>query len=240
MTIKEASRFSGVSVRTLQHYDNIGLLCPAVRTEAGYRIYEEADLLRLQDILLLKELEFSLKDIKEILDNPAYDRKQAIGDQIQLLELKRQRLDAILSLARGIQTMEDTHMDFKAFDKEKQEALAKEAKEKWGGTDAYQEYAEKARGRSQKETDAKGQGLMLLLADFGKRKDQAADSEAVQAMVKKLQGYITQHFYTCTPQILAGLGQMYMADERFRANIDAAGGEGTAQFVSEAIKAYCK
>ncbi len=240
MTVKEVSCLTGISVRTLQHYDNIGLLRPASRTEAGYRIYDDRALRRLQDILLLRELEFSLKDIKEILDSPRYDRRQAIKDQIALLEYKRQRLDAILSLARGIQNMEDTDMDFKPFDKSEQEALSKEAKEKWGGTHAYREYEEKAEGRSQQAQDAMGQGLMLVFAEFGAIRDQNPAGEAAKALVKKLQSYITQHYYTCTPQILAGLGQMYVADDRFAANIDAVGGEGTAQFASNAIAEYCK
>ena len=239
MTVKEVSRIAHISVRTLQHYDNIGLLRPSGRTEAGYRIYGEADLLRLQEILLLRELEFPLKQIREILDSPHYDRGQAIQEQIRLLECKQQRLDAILSLARGIQRMEDTHMDFTAFDRTKQEALAREAKEKWSGTNAYQAFEEKAKGCSQQESDAKAQGLMLVLAEFGKLKGQAPDSEAAKDQVKKLQGYITQQYYNCTNPILAGLGQMYVADDRFRRNIDAAGGEGTAQFVSDAIAAYC-
>ncbi len=240
MTVKEVSRITGVSVRTLQHYDNIGLLRPASRTEAGYRIYDEGTLRRLQDILLLRELEFSLKDIKEILDSPRYDRRQAIAGQIQLLEYKRQRLDAILTLARGIQNMEDTTMDFKPFDKSKQEALNKEAKEKWGSTSVYREYGEKAKGRSQEAQDAMGEGLMLIFAGFGKIRDQDPAGEGAQELVKKLQSYITQHYYTCTPQILAGLGQMYIGDDRFAANIDAAGGKGTAQFVADAIAAYGK
>ncbi len=240
MTVKEVSCLTGISVRTLQHYDNIGLLRPVSRTEAGYRIYDEGSLRRLQDILLLRELEFSLKDIKEILDSPRYDRRQAIKDQITLLEYKRQRLDAILSLARGIQNMEDTEMNFKPFDRSKQEALNREAREKWGGSDAYKEYEEKTKGRSQQTQDAMGQGLILIFGEFGAIKDQDPAGEAAHALVRKLQSYITQHYYTCTPQILASLGQMYVGDDRFAANIDAVGGEGTAQFAADAIEAYCK
>ncbi len=240
MTVKEVSRLTGVSVRTLQHYDNIGLLRPARRTESGYRIYDDRALRRLQDILLLRELEFSLKDIKEILDSPRYERRQAIADQIRLLEYKRQRLDAIVSLARGIQNMEESHMDFKPFDRSQQEALNREAKQKWGGADAYREYGEKAKGRSQQTQDAMGQGLMLIFAEFGAIGDQDPTGEAAQALARKLQAYITQHYYTCTPQILSTLGQMYIGDERFAANIDAVGGEGTARFASNAIAEYCK
>ncbi len=240
MTVKEVSRITGISVRTLQHYDNIGLLRPASRTESGYRIYDGEALRRLQEILLLRELEFSLKDIREILDSPHYDRRQAISDQIALLEYKRQRLDAIISLAQGIHAMEETKMNFKPFDKSKQEALNQEAKEKWGGTGAYREYAEKSKGRSQEALDARDHGLMLVFAEFGAVKNQDPAGEAAQALAKKLQGYITQHYYTCTPQILSTLGQMYIGDARFAANIDAVGGEGTARYASDAIAEYCK
>lgn len=239
MTVKEVSRITGISVRTLQHYDNIGLLRPAGRTESGYRIYNEDTLRRLQDILLLRELEFSLKEIKEILDSPHYDRARAISDQIVLLEYKRQRLDAIISLARGIQSLEDTAVNLKPFDRREQEKLNQEAKQKWSAAPAWQEYEDRSKGRSRESLDARDQGLMLLFAEFGAMKDQAPSSEAAQAQAKKLQAYISQHYYTCTPQILATLGQMYIGDDRFRANIDSVGGEGTAQFASLAIADYC-
>ena len=116
-TVGEVSRLTGVSIRTLQHYDRIGLLRPATRTEAGYRLYDDGDLERLQQILLFRELAFPLKEIRRILENPAFDRKQALEQQITLLEMRRDQLERLIVLARDIQREGgDRTMDFSEFD----------------------------------------------------------------------------------------------------------------------------
>ena len=102
MTVKEASRLTGISIRTLQYYDKLGLL-PAMRTESGYRLYDDAALERLQQILLFRELEFPLRDIRTILDNPNFDRRKALRQQIELLTLKKQHLEDLIRLARTLQ-----------------------------------------------------------------------------------------------------------------------------------------
>ena len=226
MTIHKVSKLAGVSVRTLHHYDATGLLPP---TEAGYRLYDDTALARLQSILLFRELEFPLKDIKRILDDPNFDRSAALEDQIKLLELRRKQLGKLIALARETLKTGVTPMKFDAFDKTEQARFAAEVKEKWGGTAAYQEYG--SAGDSAE--------LMAQFAALGKLKNLAPAAPEVQNAICKLQQFITDHFYTCTPEILAGLGEMYVADERFRENIDKAGGEGTAAFVSRAIAAYC-
>lgn len=241
-TVHEVSRLTGVSVRTLHHYDAIGLLKPSCVTQAGYRLYDEAALRRLQSILLFRELQFPLKQIKAILESPGFDRKEALQQQLEMLQLQRGRLDALIDLAREtIKTGGDT-MDFSAFDRTELERYAAEAKEKWGATDAYRESAEKAAQRA-----AAGQGeetlaaeMMRIFTEMGELRETPPDSDAAQEAVQKLRAFITGHYYNCTPQILAGLGRMYTADERFRANIDAAGGEGTAAFAGKAIEIYCK
>ena len=241
-TVHEVSGLTGVSVRTLHHYDAIGLLKPARVTQAGYRLYDEAALQRLQSILLFRELQFPLKQIKAILDSPGFDRREALQQQLEMLRLQRKRLDALIDLAREtIETGGET-MDFSAFDRAELDRYAAEAKEKWGATDAYRESAEKA---AQRAADGRGEealaaGMMQLFAQMGGLRATPPDSDAAQEAVQKLQAFITEHYYNCTPQILAGLGQMYTADERFRANIDAAGGEGTAAFAGKAIEVYCK
>lgn len=210
-TVHEVSRLTGVSVRTLHHYDAIGLLKPAKVTRAGYRLYDDAALRRLQSILLFRELQFPLKEIRAILDNPAFDPAQALAQQIELLELQRRRLGELIAFARELQQKGDECMDFTAFDKTELEQYAAEAKARWGATDAYREFEQR----------------------------QAADTPAVQQAVAVLQRFITEHYYHCTNDILAGLGQMYAADERFAASIDRAGGAGTADFAARAIAAYC-
>ena len=240
MTVHEVSRLTGVSIRTLQYYDRIGLLHPAEKTAAGYRLYDAAALERLQQILLFRELEFPLKDIRRIVTGPGFDREKALEQQITLLRLKKERLEELISLALNIkENGGKKRMDFSAFDTEKIEAYAAQARASWGGTPAYQEYERKAAGRTRAEDAALGEQLMDIFAEFGRAKGEDPSSPQVQTLVEKLRGFITAHWYTCTPEILAGLGQMYATGGEMTDNIDRRGGEGTAAFAAEAIRAYC-
>lgn len=239
-TVKEVSRITGVSVRTLHHYDAIGLLRPTKITDAGYRLYDDTALQRLQAILLFRELEFPLKEIKEILDRPNFNPTDALADQIRLLELRKQHLDELISHAREIQHTGVISMNFKPFDTTELETYAAEAKAKWGKTDAYQEFEKKAAGQTKEKQKLDGDALMAKFAEIGKLRDLSPDAPEVHEAVAGIQAFITEHYYTCTKQIFAGLGQMYAADDRFRRNIDAVGGDGTADFVSRAIAVYCK
>lgn len=232
MTVHEVSAISGATIRTLRYYDRIRLLLPAARTEAGYRLYDDAALTRLQRILLLRELEIPLRDISRLLTLSETAQREAIGRQITLLELKQERTEKLIALARRLEKGEGT-MDFSAFDRSKEEAYAAEAKERWGSTEAYREYESRPRQPGAEDR------LMAIFADFGALRDGDPASAEAQVKVKTLQDCISANYYTCTDEILFGLGQMYAADERFRANIDAAGGEGTAAFVQKAIIAYC-
>ncbi len=240
MTVKEVSRRTGVSIRTLQYYDRIGLLKATAHTEARYRLYDDAALERLQQILLFRELEFPLKDIQEILESPDFDRKKALEQQIRLLELKKEHIENLITLARGIKLVGGNYMDFSAFDSRKLDDYAREAKASWGRTGAYREFEEKSRGRSKEAELAIGQGLMEIFGEMGRIKDTAPDGEAAQRLVKQLQGYISEHYYQCTDQILLGLGRMYAGGGELTENIDAAGGAGTAQFANAAIQAFCR
>ena len=237
-TVSEVSRLTGISVRTLHHYDAIGLLHPAAVTKAGYRMYDDAALCRLQSILLFRELEFPLKEIKTMLDSPSFDPSEALSQQIQLLELKRRHIDELISFAREIQEKGVKPMAFHAFDNKDLEQYKAEVKERWGETRAYQEYEQKQ--RDGQDFAAGTEQLMGALAKLGSMKELPPDDPQVQEQVGVLQRVITENFYTCTPEILSGLGEMYTADERFRENIDHAGGEGTAEFARRAIAAYCK
>ena len=234
-TVHEVSQISGVSVRTLHHYDAIGLLRPTAVTEAGYRLYDDTALARLQSILLFRELAFPLKEIKRIMDDPQFDQATALEQQIRLLELQQERLSRLIGLARETMKTGVTHMDFTAFDNSKLEQYAAEVKERWGNTDAYQESAQRP-AAEQKDAAA---GLMAQFARMGRLRTGDPAGQEAQAAVRELQEFITKHFYTCTPEILVGLGAMYVADDRFRENIDKAGGEGTAEFAAQAIRAYC-
>lgn len=240
MTVNEVSKLTGVSVRTLQYYDKIGLLSPAGYTEAGYRIYDDESLERLQQILLFKELEFPLKEIKRIVNSTDFDRNRALEQQIALLTLKKEHLENLILFARGIYGIGVKNMDFSVFDTKKLDEYAKEAKRTWGETDAYKEFEEKQKAYSKEDNQKLVNEFMGIFVKFGKLKDLQPDAAEVQEMVKELQGYITEHFYTCTKEILSGLGKMYSGGGSMTENIDAAGGEGTAQFVAEAIDLCCK
>lgn len=238
-TVKEVSALTGVSIRTLHHYDAIGLLTPSKVTEAGYRLYDEDALRRLQTILLLRQLRFPLKEIAQILDKPGFDPVQALEDQIRLLELQREHLDGLIAHARNLQKTGGLAMDFSAFDNRKQEQYAAEAKKKWGKTDAYREFEQKTKDQTKAQIQSAGDGLMDIFAEIGTLRHTSPESAGAQTLVEKLQQYITDHFYTCTPQILRGLGQMYIAGDEMTKNIDRAGGEGTAEFTHRAIEIYC-
>jgi DNA-binding transcriptional MerR regulator len=238
MTVHEVSKLTGVSIRTLQYYDNIGLLKPANYSESGYRLYDDTDMERLQQILLFKELEFPLKEIKTIIDSSDFDKKKALNQQIKLLELKKEHLENLISFARNLKKKGADHMDFTAFDTSKIDEYSKKAKEQWGSTEAYKEYETKFSGRSKDETSKVMNDFMEIFAKFGKIKDGDPSSEASLELVQNLKNFISEHFYTCTDEILEGLGQGYVGGNEFTKNIDKAGGAGTAEFVNKAILAY--
>ncbi len=239
MTVHEVSSLAGVSIRTLQYYDRIGLLHPTGYTDAGYRLYDDADLERLQHILLYRELEFPLRDIKEIMDSPDFDRSRALEQQIELLTLRKEHLDHLIKFALGIKMLGVKHMDFSVFDRSKLDEYAKRAKEQWGSTPEYQEFSVKSKNRSKEEDQLLADRFMLLFREAGEMKDADPASPKAQDLVKRIQDFITQNFYTCSNQILSGLGRMYSGGGDFTKNIDECGGEGTAEFVDKAIRIYC-
>ncbi|MCI8608362.1 MAG: MerR family transcriptional regulator [Firmicutes bacterium] len=239
-TVKEVSELSGVSVRTLHHYDAVGLLKPTAVTEAGYRLYDHGALLRLQNILLFREIGFSLKEIKGILDGPNFDLQQALKDQIEMLKLQEKRTQSLIRLAYDMMEKGGKTLEFQPFDNHELENFAKEAKERWSGSNAYKEYEERAKDHTAQEENKMGVEMMELFAEMGSMRHLAPDCQEVQAKVKELQAFITEHYYTCDLRILSGLGQMYVQDQRFRENIDSWGGTGTAEFAGQAIEIYCK
>lgn len=241
MTVHEVSELTGVSVRALHHYDELGLLKPASVTEAGYRLYDESSLVRLQSILLFRELQFPLKDIGAILDSPTFDRNRALDQQIRLLELKKEHLENLIDLAKGIQGMGVKPLtDFRAFDTKKIDEYAREAKASWGQTKEWKEYEQKAQGRTREDNVALAQGMMDIFAEFGAIRDTDPASPAAQALVDKLQSYITEHYYTCSDEILLSLSKMYDGGGTMTENIDKVGGPGTGDFAAKAIAVHCK
>lgn len=241
--VNEIAKLTGVTVRALHYYDRIGLLKPNAVTDAGYRLYDEKNLETLQQILFFRELDFSLHDIGDIINNPDFDRKNALEQQKKLLSGKRKQLDGLITLIDKIMKG-DSMMSFKEFDhselEETKKKYAAEAKERWGGTKAYAESEKKAASYGKKEWETIQNEMKQLLKTFAEWKQQGKDPgcEEVQHTVMCWQEHITRYYYSCTKEILSGLGTMYAEDERFRKNIDECG-EGTADFLSKAIAVYC-
>ncbi|MDD3223292.1 MAG: MerR family transcriptional regulator [Clostridium sp.] len=242
MKINEVAKLTGVTIRTLHYYDEIGLLKPSQITEAGYRLYDENNLSKLQQILFFKELDFPLDEIKEIMTNSGYDKTEALKKHKELMIKKRERIDKLIALIENTIKGECT-MSFKEFDMTEIESIknkyAKEVKERWGNTKEYNESEKKTQNYGKEQWQEVNNECNEILKAFADNMDKAPDSKEVQKLVKEWQGFITKRFYKCTNEILKGLGLMYVADERFRKNIDS-NGKGTAEFLSKAIAIYCK
>lgn len=239
LNIKDFAKLTGVSVRTLHYYDEIGLLRPTeVDPHSGYRRYGKDALLRMQEILFYRELDFSLKVIADILSSPDYDKQAALREQKKLLILKKERLEKLIG---AIDAAAKGEIIMDAFSNHEFEQYKAEVKERWGDTAAYTEYTEKSKNYGKDSYGKMLQGMEDIFGEFAlcRKNGCVADGEEAQCAVRSLQEFITANFYTCTKEILAGLGQMYVADDRFRQNIDRSG-EGTAEYAARAIEAYCK
>ena len=240
MTVNGVSKLTGVSIRTLQYYDKIGLLKPTKYTQSGYRLYDDIALEKLQQILLFRELEFSLKNINKIINNPSFDKDKALEQQIDLLTLKREHIENLIDLARGIKTIGVKTMDFSAFNNNKIDDYKKQAKQFWGDTLQYKEYEGRSKDRTKKQNQSINIKMMSIFAEFGTIRGEKPGSVEAQRLVKRLQDFITENFYTCSDEILVSLGEMYADGGEFTANIDAVGGIGTAEFAHKAIDIYCR
>ena len=241
MKISEVAKLSGVTVRTLHYYDEIGLLKPSDTTEAGYRVYSNKDLETLQQILFFRELDFPLNEIKEIMTNPNYNKNEALNKHKELLMENRKRIDGLIALIN--KTIKgDNIMSFKEFDNSKIEEnkrkYSEEVKNRWGNTDAYKEYEKKTSSYDKNSWTTINEEMIEILKEFADNRNEDPNSHIVQSLVEKWRAYITSNFYNCTKEILSGLGLMYIGDERFKENIDKYG-EGTAEFMAKAIEIYC-
>lgn len=241
-SIGEAAKLLGVSLRTLRYYDEIGLVRPSETSAAGYRFYDDAALSTLQQALFLRRLEFPLHDIADILSRPDYDRRQALLARKALLLLERRRIDALIALAdasiKGEIDMTEHNAAERALFEAKAE-YAREAAERWGKTDAYRESVERAAARNESENAAMEQDADDIFAAFAAIMDASPASPEAQALVERWLAHINRFHYPCSKEILACLGQMYAADERFAAALDRFG-DGNARFISDAIAVYCE
>jgi DNA-binding transcriptional MerR regulator len=242
LSISEMAKLSGVSVRTLRYYDQIGLLCPEISENSGYRWYGKTDVERMQQILFYRELEFSLKEIAAILSDPQYDKQEALRRQRHLLQLKRMRLDRLLKLLEANLKGERT-MEFAGFDRTEYETArqryAEEAEKRWGATEAWRESQAREQNRTQTVQDRLTEEMNDIFRRFAALRETDPASEKAQAVVRDWQAWIRVNHYPCTREILKGLGEMYTADSRFRENLERFG-SGTAAFMAAAIAAYTR
>jgi MerR family transcriptional regulator, thiopeptide resistance regulator len=242
--VKDVARLAGVSVRTLHHYDSIGLLVPEIRTAAGYRVYTDADLLRLQQILIGRELGLSLEEIRRLLDAPGFDRVAALLDQRERLRERVQQTEAMIravdaALAGLDCDQKDSEMKmenlFQGFDPSRYED---EARRQWGTSPAFVE-AEKRTGRyspdAWKALTAE-QKALYASAYVALQAGNTPTDEAVMDIAERHRLFIDRWFYPCNHRMHCGLASMYEGDDRFRQRIDTHG-EGLTTFLAEAIRA---
>ncbi len=246
--VNEVAKIAGISVRTLHHYDQIGLLQPEKLTSAGYRLYSENDLDRLQQILFFKELDLNLNEIKEILDSPSFDRKRALETHQELLMEKKNRLEAIIrSVQKTLNSLEgksemSKEEKFKPFDMKKieehQKKYAEETKQKYGQSNAYKESQQKTSTYTKNDWENITSQANEIYKQLAANMNKGPEDEKVQELIGQWRQHITDNYYNCTIEIFRGLGDMYVADERFTANIDQYG-EGLASFMRDAMHHYC-
>lgn len=237
-TVKEVSRLTGVSIRVLHYYDAIGLLKPTQVTRAGYRLHDETAPERLYRILVFLEPGFSLKEITDILQAPDYDRNRVLETQIALMRERIRKLQNRISLANGILTTGVKYMDLKGFCPQKTDEYSAQAKALYGKTDAYKEFEQKSGKRTGAREKELGSQVMDFFVRLGKLRPCAPDCEAALTWAKELQAFFTEHYYTCTPQILKSLAESYAGGGSMTENIDKAGGAGTGAFAREVINVY--
>jgi DNA-binding transcriptional MerR regulator len=240
-TVKAVADLAGISVRTLHHYDEIGLLKPAQVSASGYRLYTETDLERLQQVLFFKELGFGLQEIRSIIDSPGFDRRRALLEHKQLLLERRERIGRLIqSVDRTLEAMERgaTMAEKDLFDGFDQSQYEEEARQRWGHTEAYRESTRRAKSYTKADWDAIkqeseqiNQGLAALVGR------DPADPE-VQEWIRRHHQQINDRFYTCSTEIYRGLADMYVQDERFTATYEKIR-PGMAQFMRAAMHVYC-
>lgn len=245
-TVQQLATLAGISVRTLHYYDEVHLLKPARVAKNGYRFYEEAELLKLQQILFFRELDFSLDDIGRILSSPYFDMKTALRDQKKLIQLKRNRLDKLVqTIDRTIKKinketiMQDEEL-YGSFSTEEADAYAKEAKERWGNTDAYKQSQERVQkmgkagmAKVMAEANALNQELAVAM-----KAGQSADSTATQQLIARHYNGL-RAFYEPNLELYTGLANMYVDDPRFAANYEKVAA-GLAQYLHDGMIHFAK
>jgi MerR family transcriptional regulator, thiopeptide resistance regulator len=242
-TVNQLAKLAGVTIRTLHHYDEIGLLRPSYQKENGYRYYEEKELIKLQQILFFRELEFPLEDIKKMMTASDFDAAKALTDQKHLLTLKKIRLERILTAIddaikrEGGEIMNDNNL-FDSFDEEEFKKSQEEAKARWGNTEAMKQSQERTKHWTKddyKRIARKGEEWTKKLAELRDRGLEANNPKVQEMIGQHYEGLKT--FYEPNYEMYRGLGQMYVDDPRFTAYYEKFG-KGLAIFMRDAMHAF--
>ncbi len=243
-SVQQLAKLANVSVRTLHYYDEIGLLIPARVKNNGYRSYGETELLRLQQILFFRELDFPLGEIQKILSSPNFDMRAALKEQKKLIELKQKRLGKLLdTIDKTIKKinkqkiMKDEEL-YGGFTKEEMEKYSKEAKDRWGGTDAWRQSEERVKKMGREGINkamAEGGKITVAIADCMKE-GIAPKSDMVQKLIAEHYNWL-RNFYEPNPEIYRGLAEMYVADDRFKANYEKVA-PGLAEYMQKGMLVF--
>ena len=243
-TVGELARLAGVTVRTLHHYDRIGLVTPSDRTAAGYRSYDVRDLDRLQQVLVYRELGFPLEEVATLLDDPGADPAAHLRRQLALL---RERLEHTRAMVAAVEKeMEARAMGISLTPEERfelfgggfSEEYEREAEERWGDTDAWAQSRRRTSAYTKEDwirIKAEGEDVERRFAE-ALRSGVPADSEQAMDLAEEHRQQISRNFYDCPPGMHAGLGRMYVEDERFAAQYERRAA-GLAEYVSTAVQA---
>lgn len=243
MKVKEVAELVGVSVRTLHHYDQIGLLIPKEISDSGYRLYSEENLETLQQILFYRELGFPLKEIKMIINSPSFNRQEALVLQRKMLIQKRNRVDKMVeTIDKTIKYMEG---EIEMTNKEKFEGInfennqyEEEARRRWGNK-SVGDMNTKLKKMSKDEQNDLSERWDMIFNKLASLRNQPPESQEVQATIKEWYTFLNRNFGKYSLDAFYGLGQLYISDERFAKNIDQYG-EGLAKLMSEAMKVFAK
>lgn len=246
MTVHEVANLTGITIRTLHYYDEIGLLKPAIVTDSKYRLYTDDDLCRLQEILFFREVGFALKEIKSLLNSPNYNRTKALKQHLAILQAQKERIDALISLVQE-EIKGAAEVLFAPFSNSKvlelQEKYREEILERWGNTDSFKEYeitfSSKDRKMQNEQLEAFYSIAQSTFEKLALYEGKSPNCQEVQEIVKEWQDCISAHFYKCDTQMLSYLGQLYVTDERFSNYINRFGTGDLASFLNKAIEVFC-
>ncbi len=245
-TVQQLARMADISVRTLHYYDEYGLLEPSYIEKNGYRRYEERELLKLQQILFFRELEFPLDEIKKIITSPHFDIVEALNDHKRIIEVKKKRLDGLLKTIHKTmikmksnkkdKKIDDTEL-FHSFDTDEMNKYQEEAKEKWGNTEAYKQSQERVKKMGKEGLKKISEEGEKIVSQLGKNMDEGIESPIIQKLIGEYHTHLSK-FYDISLEMYQNLGKMYVDDSRFTKYYDKHR-EGLAVFVRDAIAYYC-